>query len=43
MTPRQRRAWQAVAKAKQEAKELGELRAIEPASRRISIETISRK
>ncbi|MFF2842417.1 hypothetical protein [Paenarthrobacter sp. NPDC057981] len=34
MTPRQRRAWQAASKAKQEAKDLGELRAVEPASRR---------
>ena len=34
MTPRPRRAWQAAAKAKQESKELGELRAVEPASRR---------
>lgn len=34
MTQRPRRAWQAAAKAKQEAEELGELRAVEPASRR---------
>lgn len=34
MTPRPRRAWQAAAKAKQESKELGELHAVEPASRR---------
>jgi hypothetical protein len=34
MTPRPRHAWQAAAKAKQESKELGKLRAVEPASRR---------
>ncbi|MDP9999009.1 hypothetical protein [Pseudarthrobacter sulfonivorans] len=34
MAVRQRRTWKAAAKAKQESKELGELRAVEPASRR---------
>ncbi|MCO4253867.1 hypothetical protein [Pseudarthrobacter cellobiosi] len=34
MATRQRRTWKAAAKAKQESKELGELRSVEPASRR---------
>lgn len=34
MAPRPHRAWQSAAKAKPKSKELGELRAFEPASRR---------
>lgn len=34
MTPQRRPRWQAAARAKQEPEELGELRAVEPASRR---------
>lgn len=34
MAVRQRRTWKAAAKSKQESKELGELRSVEPASRR---------
>ncbi|TQS88577.1 hypothetical protein EU811_20710 [Arthrobacter sp. TS-15] len=34
MATRQRRTWKAAAKAKQESKELGELRSVEPSARR---------